>query len=121
MLPVHYQVIQDHHSEYPEPIHFVKGTLLTLGERYEGPEGWEDWLFCTVPGHKGGWVPLQILDRVDGNSARAREDYTARELDVRMGERLIGSRHLNGWVWCENPGSHASGWVPLANLRAITP
>ncbi len=35
-----YHVIQDHTSEYPEPITFEKGAPLTVGEKYEGPEGW---------------------------------------------------------------------------------
>lgn len=45
-----------------------------------------------------------------------REAYTARELDVRVGERLIASRNLNGWLWCSREDSAESGWVPQANL-----
>jgi hypothetical protein len=40
-----YLVIQDHRSEYPEPITFSEGASLTVGEEYEGPEGWDNWLF----------------------------------------------------------------------------
>lgn len=56
-----YLVIQDHTSEYPEPITFEKGAPLTVGEKYEGPEGWDNWFFCESPGRKGGWVPLACL------------------------------------------------------------
>jgi hypothetical protein len=96
-----YLVIQDHTSEFPEPITLEKGAPLTVGERYEGPEGWENWIFCESPGQKGGWVPAQIIEIITDNTARAREDYTARELNVREGELLLGERILNGWVWCE--------------------
>jgi hypothetical protein len=112
-----YLAIQDHTSEYPEPITFGKGTLLTVGEKYEGPEGWDHWHFCNTRGQKGGWVPAQIIDVIDGETACAREDYTARELNVRTGDQVLGTRTLNGWVWCENPSTSESGWVPLACLR----
>jgi hypothetical protein len=112
-----YLVIQDHASEYPEPIAFAKGAPLTVGEKYEGPEGWDNWLFCETPGQKGGWVPAQIIETVNGKIARAREDYTAKELNVREGSLLLGSRTLNGWVWCTSIDSLESGWVPLANLQ----
>lgn len=120
-----YLVLQDHSSEYPEPITFRKGAPLSVGERYEGPEGWEDWFFCETPGQQGGWVPAQIIEYIgegEGTTrtARAREDYTARELDVRAGDLLLGSRILNGWSWCETPNGAASGWVPLAKLGAST-
>lgn len=114
-----YLVIQDHTSEFPEPITFEKGALLTVGEKYEGPEGWENWFFCESPGQKGGWVPEQIIETVTGNAARARENYTARELNVRKGDCLFGGRILNGWVWCEKLSILESGWVPLENLQAV--
>jgi hypothetical protein len=112
-----YLVIQDHTSEYPEPITFAKGTPLVVGEKYTGPEGWDNWLFCDTAGQKGGWVPAQLIEITDGKIARAREDYTARELNVQKGDLLIGSRAMNGWVWCMNPANSESGWVPLANLE----
>lgn len=49
---------------------------------------------------------------------RAREDYTARELDVECGDLLRGGRQLNGWVWCEHLSSRRTGWVPLSVLKA---
>lgn len=112
-----YLVIKDHNSEYPEPITFAKGSHLVVGEKYEGPEGWDNWLFCETPGQKGGWVPAQIIEIINDNIARAREDYTARELNVREGDLLLGIRTLNGWVWCKSTKSLESGWVPLVNLQ----
>jgi hypothetical protein len=115
-------VIRDHTSEFPEPITFRKGAPLTVGEKYAGPEGWENWVFCESPGQKGGWVPAQIIEVApDNNAARALEDYTARELDVREGELLFGSRTLNGWVWCQKSNGSDSGWVPLENLQEVRP
>lgn len=116
-----YLVIQGHTSEFPNPITFDKGTPLTVGERYEGPEGWENWIFCESPGQEGGWVPAQIIEITTGNTARARDDYTARELNVKEGELVLGERILNGWVWCEKSSGFESGWVPLGNLKEVQP
>ncbi|WP_343145108.1 SH3 domain-containing protein [Stenotrophomonas sp. ATCM1_4] len=55
------RVIRGHTSEYPNPISFTKGALLVVGERHEGPEGWDNWLLCDTQGQKGGWVPLANL------------------------------------------------------------
>jgi hypothetical protein len=112
-----YLVIKDHASEYPEPITFEKGAPLSVGEHYEGPEGWDNWLFCETPGQKGGWVPAQIIEIIGDQQARALESYTARELNVRQGDVLVGTRILNGWVWCERTERRESGWVPRAHLQ----
>lgn len=73
-----YLVIKDHTSEYPEPLIVEKGASLSVGERYEGPEGWDNWLFCETPGQKGGWVPAQFIEIIDDQQTRALESYTAR-------------------------------------------
>ena len=54
-------------------------------------------------------------------TARAgRWKTTARELDVDEGDVLIGSRTLNGWLWCHrlSQAPAEAGWVPLAHLQA---
>lgn len=114
-----YLVEVAHTSEYPDPIAFSEGTALTVGERYEGAENWHDWFFCSTQVHEGGWVPLQVIDITSEGRAYAREDYTARELDVQKGERLTGLKELNGWVWCVRDGSPDTGWVPRENLTEI--
>jgi hypothetical protein len=120
MQAKNYLATQAHVSEYPQPITFAKGSMLVVGERYAGPEGWDDWYFCEVSGQEGGWVPVQVLEFLDGQTARAREDYTARELEVRAGDMLLGDRTLNGWAWCENPLTSLSGWVPLSHLQDLS-
>ena len=111
------RVLHPHRSEYPRPITFDAGAPLQVGERYEGPECWHDWFWCETPGQEGGWVPALVIEIVDGATARAREAYTARELNVDPGETVVATRMLNGWAWCERPGAGDSGWVPLTNLR----
>lgn len=121
MTPRIFIVTTPHTSEFPNPITLAEGTLLTVGEAYRGDEGWDNWFFCCTPGQEPGWVPEQIIERLDDQHARAREAYTARELDVQVGERLIASRSLNGWLWCTREAIAESGWVPLANLAEYAP
>ncbi|ROL64733.1 hypothetical protein BHU25_22920 [Pseudomonas vranovensis] len=112
-----FMVIEAHRSEYPEPITFARGAPLHIGERYEGEEGWDEWYLCSTPGQQAGWVPGQVIERLGDDQGIALEDYCARELDVEVGDCLVGGRQLNGWVWC-NKGSE-SGWVPLQVLRVV--
>lgn len=114
-----YRVVRPHESEFPCPITFRKGAPLVVGEEYVGSEGWDNWFLCGTPGQESGWVPGQIIERLDGTVGRALEDYTARELDADKGEVLNGTRELNGWLWCEKTCRSASGWVPLENLEEI--
>jgi len=116
MPPRRFIVIEDHTSEYPEPISFDAGAPLIVGEAYDRPEGWEHWFFCTTPGQAGGWVPAQVIQRTSGDRAIARTSYTARELDVRKGDRVSGLTRLNGWWWCETPDRTRSGWIPASKL-----
>lgn len=116
-----YIAICPHRSEYPEPISFSKGALIAIGDKYEGPEGWGNWYFCVAPGQPGGWVPGQVIEWIDECRGKALEKYTARELDVDEGDSLIGSKILNGWIWCSRPSDGQSGWVPMDFLREIGP
>lgn len=110
-----YRVIAPHQSEFPQPITFVTGTSLQVGACYDGDEEWEHWFFCEACGQQGGWVPAQVIDMTSPGHGVALEDYTARELDVEIGEHLTGTRQLNGWVWCQRQDD--TGWVPLRNLQ----
>lgn len=112
-----YVVIEVHRSEFDQPITFCKGAALQVGEEYVGEEGWDNWFFCTTPGQQGGWVPAQVIERLGGQAGRAREDYTARELDVDIGDQVRCLRWLNGWAWCTRQRDAQAGWVPSSHLR----
>ncbi|QGW77125.1 hypothetical protein GPJ81_10690 [Pseudomonas alkylphenolica] len=112
-------VVAQHRSEYPEPITFAKGAELVVGECYAGEEGWDNWYLCSTPGQQDGWVPGQVIERLDGSRGRALEDYCARELDVDPGDSVVGGRQLNGWVWSCRDADGATGWVPLAAVQPV--
>ncbi|EAN6189189.1 hypothetical protein N5483_001990 [Salmonella enterica subsp. enterica serovar Chester] len=116
--PVRFTAIGRHISEYPDPVSFTRGTYLTIREKYEGKEGWDNWFYCIAPGGTGGWVPEQVFIRFEGTfRGIATEDYTARELEVKKGDEVAGLRSLNGWMWCERLSDGQTGWVPQALLH----
>lgn len=114
-----YLVVTAHQSEYPDPISFSKGALLEIGDKYQGPEDWQNWYFCSTETHPGGWVPIQVFETIQDGKGIALEDYCARELDVIPGDTLYGTRMLNGWLWSQRQDENDSGWVPLANLQPV--
>lgn len=117
MKPVKLIVTEQHRSEYPRPITFVKGAHLRIGEKYVGDEGWDNWYFCSMPDQEAGWVPGQVIEWMDRTAGIAKEDYSAKELDVDVGEIIWGTRELNGWVWCAS--QKEEGWVPLSKVREV--
>ena len=59
---MNYIIIEKHHSNYPKPIIIKKGTKLKIGDKYNGPENWENWRFCyTLDDKTKGWIPEQLL------------------------------------------------------------
>ncbi|MGN5651515.1 SH3 domain-containing protein [Bacillus sp. Brlt_9] len=115
-----YIVIKSHVSNYPDPIRLEEGDIVKMIESYAGPENWENWMFCHEEKYnRKGWVPEQIIMKNTTGVGIITKQYTAKELNVSIGERLIGLEELNGWVWCEKTGGE-DGWVPKENLQNIS-
>ncbi|MFD2172105.1 SH3 domain-containing protein [Tumebacillus lipolyticus] len=114
-----YEITKSHRSNYPNPITLSKGQVVRVGKRYEGPENWPDWLYCTTLDQTlKGWVPEQII-RQEQEVGVILEAYTAKELDVEVGEAVVGSQELNGWVWCQKLSDGEEGWVPQENMSPL--
>ncbi len=114
-----FEVIKEHRSDYPSPMTLLKGQVVIVGERYEGPEDWNGWVYCrTTCGTQEGWAPEQII-RGSGDTGLVLDDYIARELDADIGEEVVGLTELNGWIWCEKATGGDAGWLPASNLRPL--
>ena len=114
-----YKVIKAHKSNYPNPITIKKGTKLRIGDKYNGPENWQNWWYCyTLDNETEGWVPEQLLS-IENEIGIILEDYTAKELNVEMGEVVKGIKELNGWLWCVKITDKDEGWLPKEKLTTI--
>ncbi|HFK1497177.1 MULTISPECIES: SH3 domain-containing protein [Bacillus] len=112
-----YIVIKLHVSNYHNPIRLEEGDVVKMIESYAGPENWENWMFCHEEKYdRKGWVPEQIIRKDMNGTGIIIKQYTAKELNVSIGERVIGLEELNGWIWCEKTGGE-DGWVPKGNLQ----
>jgi hypothetical protein len=119
MWCMNYEVIEEHRSNYPNPITIRKDTKLKLGNKYSGTENWDNWRYCyTLDNGAEGWVPEQLLI-VENEYGVILEDYTAKELNVEKGEIVKGMGELNGWLWCIKIIDEDEGWLPKDKLRII--
>lgn len=110
-------------ESYENPIILKKDekVVVNLAIKETDPE-WVNWVWCIAGNGMTGWAPIQILNVCETlpderQIAIALEDYSAYELPVNQGEVVIGSRYLNGWLWCRKENSTKEGWVPIRCLK----
>ncbi len=116
----HYRVIKKHETKLPNPIIIFKGDTFSVDEKYnEDWDNWDDWYFCETQNQGKGWVPKQVIKWLSSNEGEALTNYFANEINVDEGELLVGTKELNGWLWCQNLSSKEEGWVPVENLVQI--
>ena len=104
-----YRITENYKSNYTDPITLSAGDTVLLG-REETEEKWKGWIWAEHKG-KSGWIPLQIVEKDTDGRGRITKDYTARELDVRKGEKVIVLEKLNGWLWVMDMHKQ-EGWIP---------
>lgn len=110
-------------ESYKNPIILKKDekVVVNLAIKETDPE-WVNWVWCIAGNGMTSWVPIQILNVCETlpnewQIAIALEDYSAYELPVNQDEIVIGSRYLNGWLWCRKENSTKEGWVPIRCLK----
>ena len=111
-------VSKSHVSNYPNPIRFKKGDWLTLGMV---DTEYPNWIWTRTRDGNEGWAPVQYID-IDSSDRRrgiARQDYTAFELNTRVGESLKVHTELNEWYWVTNEEG-VQGWVPVNTVVVDT-
>ena len=106
-------VVEEHKSNYPNPISFKKGESLIIGKK---DTEFEDWIWVTTKDENQGWAPMQYLQIEEGNKAVAKQDYTAKELDTCLGDELFLHYELNEWGWVEKSDG-SCGWVPMKTTK----
>jgi len=112
-----YEVIENHRTEYPNPILLSQGEKVIIGE--ESDQDWPNWVFCIkLDKSNSGWVPKQII-QYENDFGLVLENYSAKELDIDIGTKVEGIKKLNGWLWLKNMDTSEIGWVPLKKLETM--
>jgi hypothetical protein len=103
------QVLKAHDIPDREPIEFVPGDQVMVGDR---DSEWPGFVFVTSD-EGSGWVPGRYLSAGAG-PADVVVPYNTRELPTLIGQVLevVEEDIESGWIWCRS-SSGAEGWVPI--------
>ena len=101
--------INKHVSNYPAAITFQKGDRISLGKKHAEFEGW---IWVTTEDTHSGWAPMRYLDVISDDTAIAKQDYCAVELNVNAGDELVLQYVVDGWGWVEATDGSCV-WVPM--------
>lgn len=115
VIPAKVIAVSAHEPSYDDPIFVRIGDQL---ETFERDNAWPGWIWCRHPDGRSGWVPESIL-QTNSTGALAFEDYSARELRLKVGEWVKLLKTESGWGWCR-AASGEEGWVPLGALSSVT-
>lgn len=107
-------VIEQHTSEYPNPIVLNQGDRVALGEM---DDEFPNWIFVTTEAGVKGWAPIQYIDKSGcGSEGTLLHDYDAWELNTVVGEKLTVLFELNAWYRASRTNGE-TGWVPVRSLQ----
>lgn len=107
------RVVAAYAPQYPDPIAVEVGETVRFIDRADDGE-FPGWKWAEASDGRGGWVPREWF-RESPSQARAARAYSARELEVQPGDRIIAAEHFGGWVIAIRDDG-AVGWIPQAVL-----
>lgn len=80
---------------------------------------WPGWVWATHEAtDRRGYVPDDILEKVDSEKSRVLRDFDGAELSVRRSETVEVLRQVHGWHWCRQADGR-EGWVAGYLLRPV--
>ena len=72
-----YRVIEDYRSPYPEPLVFLRGDRVRIGQEFRGDSEWMGWIWCEGLSGVKAWTPKGYLV-INGKEGEFTKDYNAR-------------------------------------------
>lgn len=95
---------------YPDPIRVRAGDMVEIDWKQTETTDLFGWLWCRGPDGRAGWTPEAWIER-DGDRGRMTRDFSALELDVAAGERLVALFGESGFVFARRANGE-EGWIP---------
>ena len=109
------RVVAAYKPQYPNPIAVEVGEPVRFIDRADDGE-FPGWKWAEAGDGRAGWVPREWF-RESPTQVRAARAYSARELEVQPGDRIIAAEHFGGWVVAIREDGTA-GWIPQAVIAA---
>ncbi|GIU47628.1 SH3 domain-containing protein [Shewanella algidipiscicola] len=107
-------VVEQHVSEYPNPIYLKQGDRVSLGHM---DDEFPNWMLVTTSSGVQGWAPIQYIEPSDcGAFGHLLNDYDALELNTVLGEKLSVLFELNCWYRVSRATGEI-GWVPVQTVQ----
>lgn len=95
---------------YPDPISVRAGDVVKVDRTRTETTDLFGWLWCRGPDGREGWTPEGWIEQA-GATGRMTRDFSALELDVDAGERLLAILGESGFVFARRQNGE-EGWVP---------
>ena len=57
--------------------------------------------------------------KMENQKCIVKENYSAKELNVNEGEKVMKIKELDGWIWVKRELNTDEGWLPLEILKEI--
>ena len=109
--------IKNWNSNYPNPIKLEQNEIVRIKDKEN--DNWKGWIFCENL-NSSGWVPEQIINRIEKNKGLIKEKYFAKEMNINEGEIVMELKELNGWIWAKRKIDNNEGWLPREILKEIS-
>ncbi|MHC1738298.1 MAG: GNAT family N-acetyltransferase [Ignavibacteriaceae bacterium] len=95
------------------PLKLREGESVSIIK--EKKSEWKGWLYCKSE-NISGWVPEEFITLTSASKGKMLENYSSKELHVRVGEPIIEIKKTAGWLWCIQERTAEVGWLPLKIL-----
>ncbi|MCB2113452.1 MAG: hypothetical protein KDD85_07870 [Parvularculaceae bacterium] len=106
--------VEDYRPANNDPIAVAAGEIVTPdATRKSDLFGW---IWCAGPDGREGWAPLQWIDRTR-TPWRMKRDFDARELTLKIGDRLVLLYGESGFAMARGPDGK-QGWAAMGLLQS---
>ncbi len=105
--------VEEYRAQYSDPVEVDVGEQVRWVDRDDDGE-YPGWKWAIGADGRGGWVPRRYFGPGE-QASRALRHYSARELSLSLGDRVLELDNHSGWMLVQNQRGQR-GWVPTSAL-----